>query len=160
VSGHAGEGGSGKETALRRCSSCRACIDACPTGAIHEDRFLISAEKCYTLHSESHHPMPAGIGQPASLCIIGCLACQEICPENKHRLTYEASGVDFTAEETEAILAAGRALASGERAAAVGKDPSLGPAWTSARAKFARLGMTEDLAIVGRNLGLGRKPRN
>jgi len=153
-------GASDKETALRRCSSCRACIDACPTRAIHEDRFLISAEKCYTLHSESPRPMPAGIGRPASLCIIGCLACQEICPENKRRLTYEASDVDFTAEETEAILAAGRALAAGKGAAAVGKDPSLGPAWASAREKFASLGMTEDLVIVGRNLGLERDPKN
>ncbi len=158
MSGRAGEIGAGKESALLRCSSCRACVAVCPTGAIHEERFLISAEKCYVLHSESRRPMPAGIGRPAALCVVGCLDCQQICPENKRLLARESAGVDLSAEETEAVLAAGRSLSEGTAVeavrAAAAKGP-LGSAWKSARAKFAPLGLTEDLVVFGRNLGFG-----
>lgn len=152
-------GATGGESVLARCASCRACIKACPSGAIREDRFLISAEKWYTLFSESRGPIPARIGHPKRLCLIGCLACQERCPENKGRLKFEPSGIAFTAEETDAILDAGRKMASGASGSpgrgsgsrAVRKLPP-GSAWASARAKYATLGPTEDLSLVGRNI--------
>ncbi len=147
------------ESALARCSSCRVCIKACPSGAIREDRFLISAEKCYTLFSESRKSIPEGIGHPNRLCLIGCLACQERCPENKGRMKFEPSGIEFTAEETEAILEAGRKLGSGARRSPRPKSglpkankPAPGPAWASAREKYARLGASEDLILIGRNI--------
>jgi epoxyqueuosine reductase len=134
---------------MKRCVRCRACVRACPTGAIREDRFLISAERCYTLFSESRKPLPAWVRPPKSPCLIGCLICQQVCPENKSRLKTAPSGVEFSAEETEAVIEAGRRLAAAGRGAAVGKsDPSL----ASARAKFGALGLTEDLDVVGRNL--------
>ncbi len=95
--------------------------------------------------------MPAWAKPPRSLCLIGCLACQQICPENKGRLKTEPSGVEFTAEETEAVLEAGRRLAAGEdggQAQRAGKSR----AFDAARAKFDGLGMTEDLDVMGRNL--------
>jgi ferredoxin len=93
--------------------------------------------------------MPEWAKPPASVCLIGCMACQEVCPENKGRLKYVPSGVEFTAEETEAVLEAGlgmRPVAKGE--------PHGGrkEAYASALAKFGRLGLTEDLDVVGRNL--------
>ena len=167
-----------KETVLDRCSSCRACVEVCPTGAIRKDNFLISAERCFTLFSESKSPMPEWIRPPASMCLIGCLACQEVCPENKGRLKYEPSGVEFTAEETEAVLAMGRRLEAGGKGGRSDGDESekaketeagcsttgyrdrreLGDegcdriASASARAKFDRLGMSEDVEAIGRNL--------
>ena len=150
----------GRERALERCSTCRACVRVCPTGAIHDDRFLISAERCYTLHSESRDPMPAWIKRPKSVCLIGCLDCQEVCPENKGRLNAVPSGIEFTAEETEAVLEAGRRIDL-RRVSAESADLSEAPAgipnslaWASARAKFDGLGMSEDLEIMGRNLAL------
>ncbi|MGA2534027.1 MAG: 4Fe-4S double cluster binding domain-containing protein [Candidatus Aminicenantales bacterium] len=137
------------ETAMERCAKCRICLKACPTGAIREDRFLISADHCYTLSSESREPIPGWAKPPASVCLVGCMACQEVCPENKGRLKYVPSGVEFTAEETEAVLEEGlgmRPVANGQ--------PYGGrkEAYASALAKFAGLRLTEDLDVVGRNL--------
>lgn len=74
---------------------------------------------------------------------------QQVCPENKGRLKIMPSGVEFTGEETEAVLEAGRMLAAGDR----GGDVSVrGEALALARAKFERLGMSEDLEVMGRNL--------
>jgi epoxyqueuosine reductase len=139
------------ETAMARCAKCRICVKACPTGAIREDRFLISADHCYTLSSESREPLPEWAKPPASVCLIGCLACQTACPENKGRLKYVPSGVEFTADETEAVLEAGRRLQAGDERE---REPRSGHtiAYASALAKFERLGLTEDLDVVGRNL--------
>jgi epoxyqueuosine reductase len=143
----------GREAALERCATCQACIKACPTGAIREDRFLISAERCFTLFSESRRPIPEGTQPPKrAICLIGCLDCQLVCPENKGRLKTVPSGVEFTAEETAAVIEAGRRLAASgpdtEPGVAVQDDPAL----TSALAKFKRLGMSEGIQLMGRNI--------
>jgi epoxyqueuosine reductase len=141
--------GNWPETAMERCAKCRVCLEACPTGAIREDRFLISADHCYTLKSESREPMPEWAKPPASVCLIGCMACQEVCPENKGRLKYAPSGVEFTAEETEAVFEAGRRMEAGGKQEPGGGQ---GNALASALAKFERLNLTEDIDVVGRNL--------
>jgi epoxyqueuosine reductase len=142
----------GRETMLERCAQCRACVKACPTGAIREDRFLISAERCFTLLSESRKPIPAWAKPPKSICVIGCMACQQVCPENKGRLITRPSGVELTAEETEAVLEAGRWLRKDRPGLADGEKAEKSQALESARAKFERLGMSEDLEVMGRNL--------
>jgi len=145
-------GAEGRETMLERCASCRACVKACPTGAIREDRFLISAERCFTLLSESRRPMPAWARPPKSLCFIGCMACQQVCPENKGRLTMMPLGIELTAKETRGIIEAGRRLALKGAAAAGADKAKRDPAFASALAKTEPLGMTEDLDVMGRNL--------
>ena len=89
---------------LKECDNCRACIKACPMRVISKDRFLIHAEKCYTLFSESISPIPSEIHPPSSDCIIGCMKCQMVCPVNKGRLKYKNTGVSFSSKETHAIL--------------------------------------------------------
>jgi epoxyqueuosine reductase len=142
----------GRETMMDRCAGCRACVAACPTGAIREDRFLISAERCFTLHSESPEPFPSWTRPPRSLCLIGCMDCQQVCPENRGRLKAVPARVEFTAKETDAILEAGRQLAAGRPGPDNNKQGDSNPALASARAKFELLGMSEDLEVMGRNL--------
>ncbi len=127
-----------EDALLPRCDKCRICAAACPTGAIGKDRVLLHTEKCYTLFSESQKPIPQGLKAPSPRCVIGCLRCQELCPENKGLLKHENAPVSFDAEETEAFL---------------GKKPAAdGPAFDRALAKFRELGLTMGLPLYRRNL--------
>jgi epoxyqueuosine reductase len=141
------------EASLELCRTCRACVKACPTAAIRGDRFLISAEKCYTLIAESRGALPDGIGTAGPKCLVGCLACQVVCPENKDKLTYERLDVVFTDAETEALLALGRREAAGKGVESgrtpAGVSPSL---WVAVKDKFGRLRISVDVEAAARNL--------
>jgi epoxyqueuosine reductase len=127
------------EAALGRCRECRICAAACPTGAISLERFLIRAERCYTLYSESMDPFPEGLVPPSPQCLVGCLKCQEACPENRGRLKYERTGISFNEKETAEFL--------GLRADSYeGLD--------RAADKLRPLGLSEDALPFARNLRL------
>ena len=66
-----------------RCGTCRACIDACPTGALCADGTL-DARRCLSyLTIESRDPLPPGASAAMGYCIYGCDRCQEACPHNR-----------------------------------------------------------------------------
>ena len=92
---------------LELCEGCEACLDSCPSGAIIEDRFLIRAERCIVYHNEKpgEVPFPSWIEPSWHNCFIGCMRCQTVCPENKDFLDWFEGGVEFSAEETELLLA-------------------------------------------------------
>ncbi len=121
---------------LPRCQDCRICADACPTGAIDGDRILLHGEKCYTLFSESPEQIPEDLKSPSPKCLIGCLRCQQVCPENRGLLRYEKASVSFDSEETRAFI---------------GEDGESGQVMERARAKFLKLELTEDIPIFARN---------
>jgi epoxyqueuosine reductase len=85
---------------LNRCKSCTACLKYCPTGAITKDRFLLHAEKCLTWHNESANDFPDWINPSWHHCLIGCMKCQAICPENKTVINWFEDRVEFSEEET------------------------------------------------------------
>jgi len=122
---------------MPECETCRACRKACPTGAIGEDRFLLRAERCVTLHNEYEYPWPEWLPPSAHNCLVGCSRCQEACPVNEGRLRYEAPNPSFDKEETAAILSV---------------DPDSSPVWRGIKAKLECAGMPGFETLIGRNL--------
>jgi epoxyqueuosine reductase len=91
---------------LPRCDSCEACRRACPTGAIGQDRFLLHGERCLTLINESERPFPRWLDPAWHHCLVGCLRCQRVCPEDRAVRDEIAETAAFDQRET-GLLAAG-----------------------------------------------------
>ena len=125
---------------LPTCVDCDLCRAACPTGAIDEDRFLLRAERCRALHTETPGPWPERFPVESHDCLIGCLACQEVCPVNAGRLTWETLPVRFTEDETRTLLRE------------TGDPPGALP--DGIRARLDAIGMLDDAPVLGRNLGV------
>jgi epoxyqueuosine reductase len=91
---------------MTHCQKCSACLRSCPTGAIAADRFLLRAERCITLHNEepSDVPFPAWLEPSWHNCLVGCLHCQRVCPENKEVVAWFEEGAEFSSEETTLLL--------------------------------------------------------
>ena len=60
------------------CGSCRRCIDACPTGAVSEER-MIDTGRCISCHTVEQAPSTE---IDLHGWIFGCDACQNVCPHN------------------------------------------------------------------------------
>jgi len=91
---------------LKRCETCRACLSSCPTEAISRDRFLLQAGRCLTFHNEKPGDVqfPSWISPAAHNCLVGCLRCQRVCPENQGVLELIEDGEGFSEDETAEIL--------------------------------------------------------
>jgi epoxyqueuosine reductase len=125
-----------EKKALPKCSTCRACRNACPTGAIKDDRFLIHVERCLTYLNEkkSKKAFPKWVPGNAHNALIGCMRCQRACPYDKEFVDlYDDRGF-FEEEETEYLL---KGKFTGSKAKAMDR-------------KLKRLGL--DLTTFPRNL--------
>jgi epoxyqueuosine reductase len=91
---------------MEHCKKCSACIKRCPSGAIDPDRFLLHAERCITFHNEKpgHVPFASWINPSWHNCLVGCLHCQRVCPENKSNWKWEGEAAEFSEEETALLL--------------------------------------------------------
>jgi epoxyqueuosine reductase len=64
------------------CDGCRACIDACPTGAIVRP-YVVDVGRCLTHVLAVAGPIPMDLRPGVGDRINGCDACQEACPVNR-----------------------------------------------------------------------------
>jgi epoxyqueuosine reductase len=100
----AGRGEWSEPLVMKECDNCKACLNACPTGAIVPDRFLIHAERCITFLNEWPEEFPEWIDPAWHNSLVGCMKCQLICPVNKRFAKRVEEGEDFTEGETRLIL--------------------------------------------------------
>jgi epoxyqueuosine reductase len=131
------EGGPwGEKGMLPACRTCRKCLEACPSQAISEDRFLIRAERCITYLNErpSDQAFPDWVGEESHNALVGCMTCQRVCPYDQGALMEIKECVEFSERETSFLL--------GEI-----DDGSLG---AELDVKLARVGL--DRSIFPRNL--------
>lgn len=91
---------------MESCQNCHACRQHCPTGAIPSDRFLLRAERCIVFHNEKPGdiPFPAWMNSSWHNCVVGCLHCQNVCPQNKDFLQWIEGKEEFSEEETALLL--------------------------------------------------------
>jgi len=91
---------------LKRCQKCTACVRLCPSGAITTERFLLRVERCITFRNEKPGtiPFPAWLDPSWHNSLVGCMICQQVCPENKKFLKWIEAGPEFSEEETGLIL--------------------------------------------------------
>jgi len=113
-------------------------MNKCPTGAIREDRFLISAKKCLTFFNEKSDNFPEWINPSWHNSLIGCMKCQDVCSVNKDYTNCIVPEGEFTEEETLMILKG------------VSKDKFR----LETIEKLKKLYMLDDYSLLPRNLGV------
>ena len=126
----------GELKSLNACAECAACMQACPTRAIDSDRFLLHAERCITFHNERPCEFPKWLDPSWHNSLVGCMLCQNACPMNLKLLNWIEDGSIFSEKETEYLF--------------IGLPPDKMPKTTVE--KLQKLGMTEYVRVLGRNL--------
>jgi len=125
---------------MENCQNCHACQKNCPTGAISSDRFLLHAERCLVFHNEKKGDVsfPSWIDPSWHNCIIGCLHCQRVCPQNKEFLNWFEGKIEFSQDETALLL----------------KGVSRDQLPDETAKKLQHLDLLENVDILPRNLGV------
>ncbi|MFX1388735.1 MAG: 4Fe-4S double cluster binding domain-containing protein [Promethearchaeota archaeon] len=94
-------------TMMEECQKCSICVNKCLTGAIPKkssDDFVINAGKCISVYNEIEGIIPDWIPSEAHNALMGCMKCQEDCPNNQYVINLHEKFEDITEKETLMIL--------------------------------------------------------
>jgi epoxyqueuosine reductase len=121
---------------LSSCPPCRNCHHHCPTGCIPHAGTVIDASRCLTYLNENPGDWPEWLSPTAHHCLVGCLRCQDLCPQNRYYARKLELVARFDRHETDVIL---QNLPTDELPGEI-------------RAKLAALDLEEYSPVLGRNL--------
>ncbi len=128
-----------------RCRDCRACLDACPTGALVEP-FVLDARRCLSYLAIEHRgPIPAGFHGAIGTRLLGCDACQDACPWNR------VAGMPGAPDPALAPLPALEELSLAD-VAALSEEGFRARFRGTAIARAKRAGLVRNALVVGANL--------
>jgi epoxyqueuosine reductase len=130
-----------------RCGTCRRCMDACPTGAIVQER-VVDARRCISYVTiEQRDDVDPDLAALVGNWVFGCDICQDVCPWNV-RFATDVSGVTASDPQLAYLDLAG--LISTD-------DASLDRRFrTTALMRAGPRGLRRSAAIVRSNLGDAR----
>jgi epoxyqueuosine reductase len=93
---------------LERCAICGACERVCPADCFPHEGFIIDATQCITFLNEGDDDFPASLDPHAHTAAVGCLRCQDACPENRAVLGKSVYRRFTLSREASEALIAGR----------------------------------------------------
>lgn len=89
---------------LDACHRCDHCDRICPTACISRWSFPIDIDKCITLYNENHGEFPNWLLRSNHHALMGCMRCQDPCPENRGYAAISGNLEDVSEDETRKIL--------------------------------------------------------
>lgn len=121
---------------MERCAKCWACLRNCPTGALSAERFLLHAERCLTYLNEKAGDFPAWVNSAHHNSLVGCLVCQDVCPENSPFKKWIEPREEFSEKESLLLMQT--------------HNPEIFP--LSLRKRLQNLGLTDYVELLPRNI--------
>lgn len=90
---------------LGHCRRCDRCDRSCPTSSLMEGVLPINIDRCVTLYNEQPGAFPSWMLRSSHTALMGCIRCQDSCPENSGYVQLSEMLEDVSEDETRKILA-------------------------------------------------------